>query len=206
MVIKYGAAPKRFQSTWDTTQAGSANDTVVLPLRSDGSYNFRIDWGDGKSNRDDITVYNQSEVTHQYDDTGIYTIKVVGDITGWGFSAGGDDDKILDVSQWGPLIIDASAFHGCSNLNVTATDIFYLRSTTTQNLFRDCDSLLDIPGLHLLDTSHITAFSTMFYDSDNFASTADLNNWDTSNMTSMYYAFWDTQFNGKNDRDWETLY
>ena len=81
MVIKYGAAPKRFQSTWDTTQAGSANDTVVLPLVSDGSYNFRIDWGDGKANRDDITVYNQSEVTHQYDDTGIYTIKVVGDIT-----------------------------------------------------------------------------------------------------------------------------
>ena len=32
MVIKYGAAPKRFESTWDTTQAGSANDTVVLPL------------------------------------------------------------------------------------------------------------------------------------------------------------------------------
>ena len=173
MVIKYGAAPKRFQSKWDTTQAGSANDTVVLPLWSNGSYNFRIDWGDGKSNRDDITAYNQSEVTHQYDTTGIYTIKVVGGITGWRFDNAGDDDKILDVSQWGPLIIDNSAFHGCSNLNVTAKDIFYLRSTSTQNLFRNCDSLLDIPGLHLLDTSHITSFSTMFYDSDNFASTAD---------------------------------
>ena len=103
MVIKYGAAPKRFQSKWDTTQAGSANDTVVLPLVSDGSYNFRIDWGDGKANRDNITVYNQSEVTHQYDDTGIYTIKVVGDITGWRFNTVGDDDKIMEISKWGPL-------------------------------------------------------------------------------------------------------
>ena len=103
MVIKYGAAPKRFQSKWDTTQAGSANDTVVLPLRSDGLYDFRIDWGDGKANRDDITVYNQSEVTHQYDDTGVYTIKVVGDITGWTFNRGGDKNKILNISSWGPF-------------------------------------------------------------------------------------------------------
>ena len=203
MVIKYGAAPKRFESTWDTTQAGSANDTVVLPLRSNGSYDFRIDWGDGKSNRDDITVYNQSEVTHQYDDTGIYTIKVVGDITGWQFAAGGDDDKILDVSQWGPLIIDNSAFYGCSNLNVTAKDIFYLRSSSTDDLFRDCDSLLDIPGFHLFDTSHIVSFRTMLYDSDNFASAADLNNWDTSNVTNMSHVFYDTEFRYA-DRDWET--
>ena len=113
MVIKYGAAPKRFQSKWDTTQAGSANDTVVLPLRSDGLYDFRIDWGDGTANRDDITVYNQSEVTHQYDDTGVYTIKIVGDITGWQFDNAGDDDKILDISQWGPLGFDGGGFYGC---------------------------------------------------------------------------------------------
>ena len=37
-------------SNWDTTQAGSANDSVDLdnyPLRPDGSYNFKIYWGDG---------------------------------------------------------------------------------------------------------------------------------------------------------------
>ena len=41
-----------FTSNWDTTQAGSANDTVDLedsqrPLRGDGSYNFKVYWGDG---------------------------------------------------------------------------------------------------------------------------------------------------------------
>ena len=40
-----------FTSNWDTNQAGSANDTVDLdnnqrPLRSDGSYNFKVYWGD----------------------------------------------------------------------------------------------------------------------------------------------------------------
>ena len=189
MVIKYGAAPKRFESTWDTTQAGSANDTVVLPLRSNGSYDFRIDWGDGKSNRDDITVYNQSEVTHQYDDTGVYTIKVVGDITGWKFDNAGDDNKILDVSQWGPLVLDGGAFYGCSNLNVTAKDIFSCRTSSAKDIFRSCTSLLDIPGLHLLDTSNINNFMVAFYYATNFASTADLNNWDMSNVTTIRYMF-----------------
>ena len=197
MVIKYGSAPKRFQSTWDTTQAGSANDTVVLPLQSDGSYNFRIDWGDGKANRDNITVYNQSEVTHQYDDTGIYTIKVVGGITGWRFLNAGDDDKILDVSQWGPLVIYGGAFYGCSNLNISATDIFeLLYANSMENSFRQCDSLRDIPGLSKLDVSNLSTLRTTFYNSYVFGSAANLNNWNTSNITNMEYVFNATNFSG----------
>ena len=40
-----------FTSNWDTTQAGSANDTVDLkngsrPLVNGGSYNFKVYWGE----------------------------------------------------------------------------------------------------------------------------------------------------------------
>ena len=31
MSLQIGPAAKRFQSTWDTTQAGSSNNQVVLP-------------------------------------------------------------------------------------------------------------------------------------------------------------------------------
>ena len=99
--VRNGAVTPMFISKWDTTQAGSANDTVVLPLVSDGDYDFTVDWGDGS--RDNITAYNQSEVTHQYSSTGIYDIKIHGDITGWQFNNGGDDDKITEISKWGPL-------------------------------------------------------------------------------------------------------
>ena len=63
-----------FTSKWDTTQAGSANDSVDLengnyPLSSAGSYNFKVYWGDGTS--DIITTYNQAETLHQYASTGI---------------------------------------------------------------------------------------------------------------------------------------
>ena len=35
-----GQEPSLFKSRWDTTQDGSANDTVVLPLESYGAYDF----------------------------------------------------------------------------------------------------------------------------------------------------------------------
>ena len=47
MALQIGSPPNRFQSTWDTTEAGSSNNQVVLPLQSAGAYSFQIDWGDG---------------------------------------------------------------------------------------------------------------------------------------------------------------
>ena len=72
-----GRPPIGFISTWNTTftdgggypeaTASTANDTVSLPLTSNGVYDFGVDWGDGS--QDQITSYNQSEVTHQYSST-----------------------------------------------------------------------------------------------------------------------------------------
>ena len=91
-----------FTSTWDTTQAGSANDSVDLEngdrgLRSNGSYNFKVYWGDGTS--DIITTYNQAETLHQYASTGIYEIRMGGEISGFRFVNGGDKDKILNIRK-----------------------------------------------------------------------------------------------------------
>jgi hypothetical protein len=47
IALSGGGVNPDFVSTWDTTQAGSASDTVILPLLSGGTYNGTIDWGDG---------------------------------------------------------------------------------------------------------------------------------------------------------------
>ena len=117
-----------FTSTWDTTQAGSANDTIDLdsagPFVVGGTYNCKVHWGDGTS--DIITAYNQAEVTGQYANTGTYEIRIGGEISGWKFNNGGDDDKIINISNWGPLVFDALqnyAFYGCSNLDLSLIHI-----------------------------------------------------------------------------------
>jgi len=120
-----------FVSTWNTsaTSAGSSNSTSVkLPLESGGTYNFTVYWGDGSSNN--ITAWNQAEVTHGYASEGNYTINISGIISGFIFNNAGDKLKLINILQWGDLKLgnSGSYFYGASNLNITATDILNIRN------------------------------------------------------------------------------
>ncbi len=172
----------QFIAKWDTTQPGSANDTVVLPLVAGGSYNFYIDWGDG--NRDTITGHNQPEVTHQYSDTGIYTIRVVAnDMIGWQFNDSGDDDKLTEIMEWGPLRFvsdDTNLFKGCSNLTLSTTSDPPF-NTDAAGMFQDCSSLTGTGGNILnWDMSAVTGMNFMLAGCTSLD--PDLSNWDVSSI------------------------
>ena len=73
-----GGTTSMFISRWDTTQAGSANDTVVLPLVSNGDYDFYVDWGDG-TKEDWIGPYKSGLeiiINHSWNRKGNFTIRV----------------------------------------------------------------------------------------------------------------------------------
>ena len=172
--------PTRFVSKWDTTQPGSVNDTIVLPLVADGTYDFYIDWGDG--NRDTISGHNQSEVTHQYSDTGIYTIQLVAhDMIGWQFNDSGDDDKLVEIMDWGPLRFvsdDTNLFKGCSNLTLSTTSDPPFNADAA-GMFQDCSSLTGTGGNILnWDMSAVTGMNFMLAGCTNLD--PDLSNWNVS--------------------------
>ena len=195
-----GQEPSLFKSRWDTTQDGSANDTVVLPLVSNGSYNFDVDWGDG--NRDNITTYNQSEVTHQYSNTGIYEIRIKGDITGWYFNNAGDDDKITEISSWGPLRFISNhnnIFNGCSNLISTATDSLTLGVSNGRIMFKNCPKLGDQGNMNSWDTSSVTDMESMFERCTGF--NQPIGDWDTSSVTTMQLMFYNFYGGGTFNQD-----
>jgi surface protein len=190
MSLQIGSPPKRFQSTWDTTQAGSNNDQVVLPLVNGGTYDFYIDWGDGKTNRDNITAYNQAEVTHTYDNTGIYEIRIIGGITGWEFNNGGDKLKISSISKWGPFTVRNDVdgnFYGCSNLVVSTDDELYINNGTNSanRFFQSCINLGGPTNVSIGPTA--INLSLMFGGCNNWDE--DLSDWDVSNVTNMYVTF-----------------
>ncbi len=174
----------KFVARWDTTQAGSADDTIVLPLVADGTYNFYIDWGDG--NRDTITGYDQSQATHQYSDTGIYTIQLVAnDMVGWQFDDSGDDDKLVEIMEWGPLRFvsdDTNLFKGCSNLTLSTTSNPPFNADAA-GMFQDCSSLTGTGGDILnWDVSSVTGMDFMLAGCTSLD--ADLSNWDVSAVKS----------------------
>jgi surface protein len=158
-----------FISRWDTalTSVGSsAADQVSLPLINGQSYNFTVNWGDGSENI--ITSFGDTDKTHTYAAPGIYEIECRGLIEGFRFAGVGDRLKLLEIQNWGTLRLPnfSALFQDCSNLTVTATDIFLLAPDATSFLlwFSGCSSLTQIPGLSQLDTRLITDMTSMFRD------------------------------------------
>jgi surface protein len=180
-----GATPVNldFISTWDTTKAGSASDTVVLPLQSGGTYSGTIDWGDGSSDQ-----LSYASRTHVYASSGLYTITISGDtFEGWRFALSGDRLKIIDISNWGFFTVTSNrTFDGCSNVDITATDAPIITSSSFYTIFRDCDALTT-PDFSNWDTSSVTNMQEAFFGCALF--NGKLDNWVHSGVTSLNKMF-----------------
>ena len=183
-----------FKITVDTTQAGSASDTFVLPLAL-GTTNMTVYWGDGNS--DLITSHNQAELSHTYASSGTYQISCDGSFYGIKFEGAGDRLKLSSIDNWGTNQWGTmnSAFQDCRNLVGNYTDNPDTSLVTDMyNSFRDCrafNSPLDI------DTSNVTTFRNMFlfclvFDQD--ISSWDISSLITANGIFLYAGFSTTNY------------
>lgn len=194
-----------FVSTWKTDNLSSGSSTatqVKLPLVSQGTYNFTVNWGDGNSNT--IAVWNQAEVTHTYSIAGTYTITITGVCTGWKFNASLDRLKILSISTWGCLRFITSvistqgsghAFYNCANLKLdTVSDILVLSGVKNLNdFFRGCTAITTINRINEWDFSSVEKMSLTFAINSNFNQTLNLN---TTSVNNLYGLFTnDVKFN-----------
>jgi surface protein len=174
-----------FVSSWDTTQTSigsSGSNQVALPLKSNGNYNFFVDWGDG--NTDQITLWNQPEVVHTYSSSGIYTITIDnGFCEGFAFEDTGDKQKIRSITSFGDIIFGdySGVFYGCTNLDlILLTDVPILSSMTSLNsFFRDCTSISAIPNIDSWNVSNILDMSAMF---SNTSFNDNISSWNVSSV------------------------
>jgi len=181
-----------FISTWDTnnTSGGSsAFNQIQLPLKSNGTYDFVVYWGDGT--QDTITSWNQAETLHTYTSAGIYTISLIGTIQGFAFEQAGDLEKILSITTFGNVILgDYSnwVFGGCINLDLTAVqDVPDLSTMTTLEGMFNSYSFLTINNLENWDLSNITNLIDMFNSASIF--NQNIGGWNVSNVTNMSFVF-----------------
>jgi len=222
---------KAFISTWDTSivyTGSTANNQIQLPLISTGIYKFTVDWGDTTS--DNITIWNQAQVTHTYVTPGVYTVTITGFIKGWDFSGfvilpatpNNDRRKLLSVTQFGCLEIvtydssttTAGAFYGCTNLNLTAVvDQPNFKNCISINGFlRECAALTTVANVNKWDVSKITLFRSTFRESPLFND--NVGNWNMSKAIGLNNMFrgsttvapYGTFNNGGSDsiKNWDT--
>jgi len=175
-----------FEMTIDTTKAGSANNTFILPTDNVSVYDYYIDWG--KGGVEHITA-NTSQ-THVYTSSGTYQIKIIGTFPRIYFNNTGDKRKLMSIDNWGDIEWGSfeGAFRGCSNMDCTATDSPNTSNVTTFSVaFASCSSLtaLDVSGW---DTSSVTSFEGAFYGCTSLIS-LDMSNWDVSSVETFYDTF-----------------
>lgn len=155
-----------FVFTVDTTKAGSASDTFILPCGNTGTYNAIIHWGDATTST--ITAYNDPDLTHVYSVGGIYQIRIESATGEFGhilFNNGGDKLKIISIDQWGTIPFGNfdRSFYGCSNLIANYTDapnLSGLAPTGMFAFFRNC--VLWNGGVVGWDFSNITRTARMY--------------------------------------------
>ena len=141
----------------DTTKAGSASNTFVLPIIKATTETVKIYWGDGTNS---IGVNGNN--THVYAASGIYTVKIESRLFGGiYFNNLGDKAKITKIANYGQGVsrLNIGSFYGCSSLLSIDIGNIVSNGTSTSTMFAYCTALTTVP---LLNLSNCTSTQSMF--------------------------------------------
>ncbi len=181
----------QFITTWKTNYYKQ----IYIPIKGDG-YKYIVNWGDGTK---DLGV--TGPITHTYTTGGTYTISVSGYFPRIYFNSEGDKDQILTVEQWGDIQWQSmeSAFSGCSNLTISATDTPDLSNVSNmRRMFYRAVKFNQ--NINSWDLSHITNMSYMFDGATVF--NQDIGDWDVSNVTDMSGMFYNAKAFNQDIGNW----
>ena len=189
----------------DTTKAGSASNTFVLPIIKATTETVKIYWGDGTNS----TGVNGNN-THVYAASGIYTVKIESRLFGGiYFNNLGDKAKITKIANYGQGVsrLNIGSFYGCSSLlsidignivsngadasnqyrgtALTTVPLFNLSSVTNASaMFAYCAALTTVP---LFDLSSVTNAGSMFYQCSNITTVPLFDLSKVTNAFAMFY-------------------
>ncbi len=120
----------------DTTKAGSASNTFVLPIIKAASEVVKIYWGDGTN-----SIGANGDNTHVYAASGIYTVKIESRLFGGiYFNNLGDKTKITKIANYGQGVsrLNIGSFFGCSSLLSIAIGNIVSNGADATNQYREC--------------------------------------------------------------------
>jgi len=173
----------------DTTKAGTSNNDQFQFTGAEGDYDVIA-----KQNNIFVATFNDlsGQQTITLPSSGVYVLEVTAkEVNGFNrisFNNGGDKLKLTDIKQWGTIVWSSfiSAFYGCENMLVTATDVPNVSSVTIMNsMFRN--ALSANPDVSNWDVSSVTGMNSTFLNAT--SANPDVSLWDVSSVTDMYRMF-----------------
>ena len=190
------AIDSRFIIQVKTDNPGStSNNGFRLPWVSPEAID--IDWGDGNV---DTGVTGQQ--THAYASSGIYDIKVTALTGQMRFAGGGDNEKLIDIKNWGTCVWQDFfvAYNGCSSMTMSATDAPDLSAVTSLlGAFANCSVFNS--SINHWDVSNVESFANLFYKTNIYNKPLDL--WDMSSATDISSMFEEANAFNQNIGSWD---
>lgn len=184
-----------FVTIWNSANTGVSADHEIRFFGFGNGYTVHWQEVDNPSNSGSLTAGNILVDEYQLIDFGTPgKYKVWVDPTEGGtfyqYDQQGDEDKLLEIAQWGNTTWASffGSFESCFNLDLTATDAPDLSNVTTMEyMFGGCHSLVANSAINTWNTSKVTNMTGVFSGAHNF--NQSLSNWNTSNVTSMSAMF-----------------
>jgi surface protein len=185
-----------FITAWNTRNNGvTADDQIKIP--GTGT-DYQIIWEevDNTSNTDTLTATD--EVTITFPNPGLYWVKISGDFTRIHFAgdAGDDEEKIIQVSQWGDIqwstmeeaFTGPGVEEGPVNLDLAADDSPDLSNVASMaSMFEDASLTANDSSIGEWDVSNVTGLNSMFQSVEGF--NQDIGSWDVSSVEDMAFMF-----------------
>jgi len=191
----------RFKITVNTTLAGSAADTFILPNFTSGTYDYYVDWGEGGAEEHITTFGNHS---HTYAAAGAYQIKIRGTMPQIYFNNAGDKAKLITIDNWGNIKWSSmnNAFNGCLVMQGNYPDVPNLSSVTVLNgMFAGCASFNY--SVNNFDVRSVISMNAAFNGCTLF--NQSLNSWNTASLAGIYYAFANCTALNQSFSNWDAL-
>lgn len=135
-------------------------------------------------------------VTHDFGTAGTYTIRIRGAFSRFNMNNERQRLKLMNIVQWGDIAWTSmvTAFRGCANLNISATDVPNLSGVTSlQLMFGSCTSLNSPANIGSWNTSTVTTMSDVF-NGTSYLFNQPIGNWSTASVITMSSMFRDATF------------
>jgi len=182
-----GPVVPKFILQFDTTVAGDTpSNQFSLDLFTGETYNFDWETDDAQSG----THVTDSDLVLTFGVSGVHTISITGTLPRLFYNASAEGDKITDLQKWGDIAWTnfQDAFNGCTNMEITATDVPDLSGVTSlRRMFRFCSDITTVPNANLWNTSTIDDMNEVFRGTG--LTSIDVSTWNTSIVTDMAHMF-----------------
>lgn len=190
-------AQNEFITRWDLSYAGSSTNSITFGVVTTGTVNYTWETipagttGGGSFSGSAATITGlpiNSVIRLKIDSSYFSYFKM---------NNGIDKNRLIDLENWGNIswVSMNSAFYGCSNLNISATDMPNLNNVTDMELcFALCSQLNTPSNINSWNVSNVNKMGSMFWDATLF--NQPIGNWNVSNVTQMLNMFYNaTSFN-----------